>query len=59
MITSSSSPSALPEPGDGEQPEHRNDRRRFLIFALMAGLVKTETVTARIVAEVELEGDGA
>ena len=36
-----------------ETPEHRNERRRFLIFALMAGLVPPERVTERIVSEIE------
>ena len=35
------------------EPEHRNDRRRFLIWALMAGYTKPERVVERIVAEVE------
>ena len=41
-----------------EQPEHRSDRRRFVIFALMAGLVPTERVTERILAEVAEETHG-
>jgi hypothetical protein len=35
-----------------EQPEHKGDRRRFLIWALMIGAVPPERVTERIVAEV-------
>jgi hypothetical protein len=35
-----------------DEPEHRGDRRRFLIWACMAGFVKPERVTERIVAEV-------
>ena len=36
-----------------EAPEHRCDRRRFLVWALMAGYVKPERMTERIVAEIE------
>jgi hypothetical protein len=46
-------PPALRPPHEG--PEHNGDRRRFLIFALMAGLVPPERVTERIVAEIEKE----
>ena len=35
-----------------EEPEHRSDRRRFLIWACMAGLIGPERVTERILAEV-------
>jgi hypothetical protein len=38
-----------------EGPEHNGDRRRFLIFALMAGLVPPERVTERILQEVDSE----
>ncbi len=38
-----------------EQPEHRNDRRRFLIWCLMVGAVKPDVVTTRIVDEIERE----
>jgi len=38
-----------------EQPEHRNDRRRFLIWACMAGLVKPDRVTEQILQELEQE----
>ena len=38
-----------------EQPEHGNDRRRFLVWALMLGAVPPERVVERIVAEVESE----
>jgi hypothetical protein len=34
-----------------EPPDHRNDRRRFLILALMARLVPSERVPERIVGE--------
>jgi hypothetical protein len=43
----------------GEVPEHRNNRRRFLIYALMAGLVPPERVVERVVAEVDEETHGA
>jgi hypothetical protein len=36
-----------------EPPEHRNDRRRFLIWALMAGYTKPERIVERIVGEIE------
>ena len=36
-----------------EAPEHRNDRRRFLVWALMLGATTPDRLTARIVAEVE------
>jgi len=38
-----------------EVPEHRNDRRRFLIWACMAGLVQPERVAERILADVEAD----
>jgi hypothetical protein len=44
--------SAEPEP---EPPEHRNERRRFLIFALMANLIPPARVVDRIIADVESE----
>jgi hypothetical protein len=40
-----------------EAPEHHNDRRRFLIWALMVGAVKPERVVERVLAE--MEGDDA
>jgi hypothetical protein len=46
-----SAPTPLPQ----EPPEHRNDRRRFLIWALMAGYTKPERVVERIVSELEEE----
>jgi hypothetical protein len=36
-----------------EQPEHRSERRRFLIWALMIGAVPPERVVERVVREVE------
>jgi hypothetical protein len=44
---------ALVDQADVEEPEHHNDRRRFLVWALMAGLVPPERVVERIVAEVD------
>ena len=38
-----------------EQPEHHGDRRRFLVWACMLGVVKPERVVERIVAELETE----
>ena len=35
-----------------EQPEHRGDRRRFLIWALMLGAVPPERLTERVIAEI-------
>lgn len=40
-------------PADVEPPEHRGERRAFLIWCLMVGAVKPERVVERIVAEVE------
>ena len=42
-----------------EAPEHDNDRRKFLVWALMLGAVPPERVVERIVAEVEQEADHA
>ena len=39
------------------QPEHRSERRRFLIWAYMAGLVQPERVTERILAEINVPAD--
>jgi hypothetical protein len=38
---------------DDEEPEHHNDRRAFLCWALMLGLVPPERVVERVVAELE------
>lgn len=38
-----------------EPPEHRNDRRRFLVWAVMLGVVKPERMTERVVAEIDRE----
>ena len=34
-------------------PEHRNDRRRFLIWALMLGAVPSDRVVERVLADVD------
>ena len=49
----SAEPIVVPKPD--ERPEHRNDRRRFLIWACMAGLVQPERVTERVLQEIEQE----
>jgi len=36
-----------------ELPEHNGDRKRFLIWAAMAGFIPPERVVERIVADVE------
>jgi hypothetical protein len=36
-----------------EQPEHQGEWHRFLIYALMAGLIRPERVVERIVADLE------
>jgi hypothetical protein len=36
-----------------EPPEHRNDRRRFLIWACMLGVVPPERVVERVISEIE------
>lgn len=41
----------------GDEPEHRGDRRRFLIWALMLGAAPPERLTERIVAEIEGASD--
>jgi uncharacterized protein YdaU (DUF1376 family) len=40
-------------------PEHHNDRRRFLVWALMLGAVPPQRVVERVLDEIEAEGDGA
>lgn len=37
------------------EPEHRGDRRRFLVWAVLCGFAKPERLTERIVAELEEE----
>lgn len=37
-----------------EEPEHRSDRRRFLVWAVLAGYVKPERLTERILDEIEV-----
>ncbi len=49
-----SNQSTAKRPG-AQEPEHRNDRRRFLIWALMIGAVPPQRVTERVLAEVEAE----
>lgn len=39
-----------------EAAEHRGERRRFLVWALMLGAVEPERVTERIVDELRREG---
>lgn len=36
-----------------EAPEYHCSRRRFLVWAVMAGYVKPERMTERVVAEIE------
>jgi hypothetical protein len=38
-----------------EGPEHGNDRRKFLIFALMLGAVPPQRVVERVIAEINEE----
>ncbi len=38
-----------------EVPEHRGDRRRFLVWSLMAGFVPPERVTERVIDELRRE----
>ena len=38
-----------------DDPEHRGDRRRFLVWAIMAGFAQPERMTERILAEIEHE----
>ena len=40
---------------DVELPEHNNDRRRFLVWALMLGAIEPERVVERVLEEVEQE----
>jgi hypothetical protein len=37
-----------------EEPEHRGDRRRFLIWAAMLGIVPPERVVERVIADVNV-----
>jgi hypothetical protein len=37
---------------EAEAPEHRSERRRFLIWALMAGLIPPERVVERVLDDV-------
>ena len=38
-----------------EQPEHRNDRRRFICWSLMLGLIPPQRLVERVIAEIEAE----
>ena len=38
-----------------EPPEHNNERRRFLVWAVLAGFAQPERLTERIVNEIEQE----
>jgi hypothetical protein len=42
-----------------EAPEHHNDRRAFLVWALMLGAIPPERVTERVLEELAqtIEGD--
>ena len=40
-------------PKQPEQPEHGNDRRRFIAWDVMCGFANPERLTERIVAEVD------
>ncbi len=40
---------------DGQAPEHNSDRRRFLTWCVMLGVVPPERMTERVVAELEHE----
>lgn len=48
----------LPEQSP-EEPEHRSDRRRFLVWGVLAGFVPPERLTERIVDELRHETVGA
>ena len=43
-------------PAVPETPEHRGDRRRFLIWACMLGAVPPERVTERVLEELATIG---
>jgi hypothetical protein len=49
-ITTTDKPTAAPR---DPQPEYRSSRRRFLIYAVMAGFAPPERLTERIIAEIE------
>ena len=46
------------EPLPDEEPEHRGDRRRFLVWAVLAGFAPSERLTERIVADINAESSG-
>jgi len=58
LVTGAPTESQPGDPSTGDEPEHRNDRRRFLIWSCMLGVVRPERVTERIVAELEREAAG-
>lgn len=39
-----------------EAPEHHNDRRAFIVWALMLGVIPPERVTERVLEELEAVG---
>jgi hypothetical protein len=38
-----------------EEPEHRGDRRRFIVWAVLGGFAGSDTLTERIVSEIKQE----
>jgi hypothetical protein len=44
-------------PAAREEPEYGNSRRRFLIYACMAGFCPPERVVERVLAELQEAGD--
>lgn len=48
-------PNVVVDPRPAEQPEHCGDRRRFIVWAIMAGFAQPERMTDAIVAELEQE----
>jgi hypothetical protein len=38
---------------EGELPEHRSERRRFIVWAVLAGFAKPERLTEAVVREIE------
>jgi len=51
-MTAATARPVVPAAADDE-PEHRGDRRRFLVWALMLGYTKPAVVVERIVGELE------
>jgi len=56
-----SAPAARPVPDPvappADAPEHHNDRRAFLVWALMLGAIPPERVAERVLADLEGETD--